>query len=152
MIQDLEEHFNSKVSHNFSLIQNAIKQIRCDGGGEYKGSELSNRMSLQGNVHENPTKYSCKSSGHAERLNNTFLDMSRTIQFVSKGKLKRLLAEAVNTRCYLRNRLVTMLCENLCDAPICTQVRTGANYLLNMGHSLILPRVTTLYGITDTAG
>lgn len=111
MIQESKTLFNSKICHMTTINKNVVEWIRSDGGGEYIGTNFSNRLKRRGIVHEVTTSYSPESNSNSEKLNRTLLYMARTMPIVLEKSGNDLCAEAVNAACYIKNRLVTRSCK-----------------------------------------
>lgn len=114
MIREIENLFNFKTQNLMSVSRNIVKWVKSDGGGEYVGHKLQNWLKQKGIVHEVTTPYSPESNGSAERLNRTLMDMARTLIWGMETPRKELWAEAVNTACYIRNRLISASCKEKC--------------------------------------
>lgn len=111
MIQEIENLFNSKIETLSCIYRKTVKWIRSDGGGEYEGHVFQNWLKQRCIIHEMKKAYSPESNSRAERLNRTLLDMSRAMMLNANTAPKNVLAEAGNTDCYIRNRLVTRSCS-----------------------------------------
>lgn len=113
MVRELENLFNFKTQEIRSVNRNIVKWVKSDGGGEYVGHKLQYWLKQRGIVHEVTTPYSPESNGSAERLNRSLMDMARTLIWGMETPRKELWAEAVNTACYIRNRLITASCKEV---------------------------------------
>lgn len=111
MVLELESLFTFKTGKMICINRNNVKWLRTDGGGEYIGDEFKSWLQRRGIIHEVTTAYSPESNGAAERLNRTLLDMARSMMLHLEVPRLELWAEAVNTACFLRNRLVTDSCR-----------------------------------------
>lgn len=79
MVRELDNLLNGSLRWLSSINRNTLKWVRTDGGGEYIGNDFQERISRRGIVHEVTTEYSPESNGAAERLNQTLLDIARTM-------------------------------------------------------------------------
>lgn len=114
MICEMENLFTSKVKLLSCVNRNSVKWVRSDGGGEYVGHQLQDWFKRRGIMHEVTTAYSPESNGSAERLNRSLLDMARTMMLSGVDVKEELWAEAINTACFIRNRLITQSCKESC--------------------------------------
>lgn len=92
---------------------NVWNGCRSNGGGEYVWKILHDWIESRGIVHSLTSSYSPESSGRAEQLNRTLLDMARSMIMGLEMKNRgRYWAETINCANYLRNRLHTSICKN----------------------------------------
>nr|GEW66002.1 putative ribonuclease H-like domain-containing protein [Tanacetum cinerariifolium] len=88
-----------------NLLSLKVKIIRCDNGTEFKNADLNQFCGLKGIKREFSVPRTPQQNGIAERKNRTLIDSARTL-------LADLLlpipfwAEAVNTDCYVQNRVL----------------------------------------------
>nr|GFA45646.1 putative ribonuclease H-like domain-containing protein [Tanacetum cinerariifolium] len=88
-----------------NLLSLKVKVIRCDNGTEFKNSNLNQFCGLKGIKREFSVPRTPQQNGIAERKNRTLIEAARTL-------LADLLlpipfwAEAVNTDCYVQNRVL----------------------------------------------
>lgn len=80
------------------------RRIRSDQGGEYSSKTLQKFYAEEGIKVEYTTAYSPQQNGISERKNRSLTEMGRCL-FTDAGMHKRYWAEAINTACYLQNRL-----------------------------------------------
>jgi hypothetical protein len=81
-----------------------IKKIISDNGTEFNNSQIEGFLEEEGIKHEFSSPYTPQQNGVVERKNRTLLDMARTMLDEYKTP-DRIWAEAINTACYLINRL-----------------------------------------------
>nr|GFA18236.1 Gag-Pol polyprotein [Tanacetum cinerariifolium] len=81
-----------------------IKCLRTDNRGEYTGDEFETFCRQEGIKRQFTTAYIPQQNGVAERMNGTLLERSREM-LASASLGKSLWAKAVNTACYVINRL-----------------------------------------------
>ena len=108
MITALETMRKGRVKNlNITVYENeSVKRLRSDNAKEFLPKTFKKWLSQRGIRHELCSAYSPESNGKAERL-NALLDMSRTM-LIGAPHLptkNRLWAEAVNTSCFIRNRI-----------------------------------------------
>jgi transposase InsO family protein len=99
--QETLKRFLRLAQNEFGL---RIKKIRSDNGTEFKNSQIEGFLKEEGIKHEFYSPYTPQQNGVVERKNRTLLDMVRTMLDEYKT-LDRFWAEAINTACYLINRL-----------------------------------------------
>lgn len=73
--------------------------------------KVSNWLRQRKIVHGVPTPYLPESNGVTGRLSRSLIDTARTIMNLVPLTRQDLLAEAVNTACFLHKRLVAKSCE-----------------------------------------
>lgn len=116
LIRALESLFNSKVGSLTSIDRKLMKWLCSDKGCGYVGHQFQNWLKQRGIVHEVTTAYSPKTNGCVERLNCTLLDIARTMLVNCKLSPESSWAKAVNTFCFIRNRLPTKSCKADCTS------------------------------------
>lgn len=84
--------------------------IRSDDGGEYIGKE-SDLLKKKEIVHEVTMPYSLDSYGCTEPLNWTLMDIGRALLIDIENAQEFLWEKAINSACYIQNRLVTKSCN-----------------------------------------
>uniref|UniRef100_A0AAG5DHX2 Uncharacterized protein n=1 Tax=Anopheles atroparvus TaxID=41427 RepID=A0AAG5DHX2_ANOAO len=98
----------SKIREYVKLVQNQFGRkpriIRSDQGGEYSSKELRKFYVNEGIKVEYTTAYSPQQNGVSERKNRSLSEMGRCM-LRDAGMHKKYWAEAINTACYLQNRL-----------------------------------------------
>ncbi|GKG28687.1 retrovirus-related pol polyprotein from transposon TNT 1-94, partial [Tanacetum coccineum] len=84
----------------------------CDNGGEFRNKEMDNFCSRKGIKREFSNARTPQQNGVAERRNRTLIEAARTMLVDAKLPVT-FWAEAVNTACYVQNRvLVTVGSRN----------------------------------------
>nr|GFA96148.1 ribonuclease H-like domain-containing protein [Tanacetum cinerariifolium] len=92
-----------------NLLSLKVKIIRCDNGTEFKNADLNQFCRLKGIKREFSVLKTPQQNGIAERKNRTLIEAARTLLADSLPPIP-FWAEAVNTACYVQNRvLVTKL-------------------------------------------
>ncbi|GJZ57685.1 putative ribonuclease H-like domain-containing protein, partial [Tanacetum coccineum] len=82
-----------------------VKIIRCDNGGEFRNKEMDDFCSRKGIKREFSNARTPQQNGVAERRNRTLIEAARTM--LADAKLPvTFWAEAVNTACYVQNRVL----------------------------------------------
>nr|GEX72499.1 putative reverse transcriptase domain-containing protein [Tanacetum cinerariifolium] len=108
-----KQHKASYKTKNFiNEIENLkdlkVKIIRCDNGGEFKNKEMHELCTRKGIKREFSNARTPQQNGVAERRNMTLIEAARTM--LADAKLHvTFWAEAVNTACYVQNRVLEQL-------------------------------------------
>ncbi|GJR39672.1 putative ribonuclease H-like domain-containing protein [Tanacetum coccineum] len=88
-----------------NLIDQRVKVIRCDNGTEFKNKEMNQFCERKGIKREFSIARTPQQNGVAERKNRTLIEAARTM--LADSKLPTTFwAEAVNTACYVQNRVL----------------------------------------------
>nr|GEZ24100.1 hypothetical protein [Tanacetum cinerariifolium] len=88
-----------------------VKIIRCDNGGEFRNKEMNDFCSQKGIKREFSNARTLQQNGVAERRNRTLIEAARTM--LADAKLPvTFWAEAVNTACYVQNRVLLNKSQN----------------------------------------
>ncbi|GJU01364.1 putative ribonuclease H-like domain-containing protein [Tanacetum coccineum] len=88
-----------------NLIDQRVKVIRCDNGTEFKNKEMNQFCERKGIKREFSVARTPQQNGVAKRKNRTLIEAARTM--LADSKLPTTFwAEAVNTACYVQNRVL----------------------------------------------
>nr|GEY19468.1 putative ribonuclease H-like domain-containing protein [Tanacetum cinerariifolium] len=88
-----------------NLLSLKVKIIKCDNGTEFKNADLNQFCGLKGIKREISVPRTPQQNGIAERKNRTLIEAARTL--LADSLLSFLFwAEAVNTACYVPNRVL----------------------------------------------
>ncbi|WVZ70113.1 hypothetical protein U9M48_018807 [Paspalum notatum var. saurae] len=82
----------------------AMRAIHSDNGGEFRNSRFENFCRDIGLEHQFSSPYTPPQNGVVERKNRTLVEMARTMLDEHRTP-RRFWAEAVNTACYIANRI-----------------------------------------------
>ena len=82
-----------------------MKVLRSDKGREYTSEEFRKYTKERGVIHEFSSPYIHEQNGRAEREIRTIVESARSMLF-SKSIDVKLWTEAVNTACYVLNRVI----------------------------------------------
>ncbi|GJS11413.1 putative ribonuclease H-like domain-containing protein [Tanacetum coccineum] len=92
-------------------INHRVKIIRCDNGTEFKNKEMNQFCEMKGIKREFSVARTPQQNGVAERKNRTLIEAARTM--LADSKLPTTFwAEAVNTACYVQNRVLVIKPHN----------------------------------------
>ncbi|GKB69518.1 putative ribonuclease H-like domain-containing protein [Tanacetum coccineum] len=90
-----------------NLVDKKVKVIRCDNGTEFKNRVMSDFCEKKGIKREYSVARTPQQNGVAERRNRTLIEAARTM--LADSKLPTTFwAEAVNTACYVQNRVLVV--------------------------------------------
>ncbi|GJR73636.1 ribonuclease H-like domain-containing protein [Tanacetum coccineum] len=92
-------------------IDHKVKTIRCDNGTEFKNRIMNEFCEMKGIRREFSVSGTPQQNGVAERKNRTLIEAARTM--LADSKLSTTFwAEAVNTACYVQNRVLVIKPHN----------------------------------------
>nr|GFB16933.1 hypothetical protein [Tanacetum cinerariifolium] len=90
-----------------NLVDKKVKVIRCDNGTNFKNSVLNDFCAMKGIRREFSVARTPQQNGVAERRNRTLIKAAKTM--LADSKLPTTFwAEAVNTTCYVQNRVLVV--------------------------------------------
>ncbi|GJR74361.1 putative ribonuclease H-like domain-containing protein [Tanacetum coccineum] len=94
-----------------NLVDKKVKIIRCDNGTEFKNRVMNEFCEKKGIKREFSVARTPQQNGVAERRNRTLIEAARTM--LADSKLPTTFwAEAVNTACYVQNRVIIVKPHN----------------------------------------
>ncbi|GJR89322.1 putative ribonuclease H-like domain-containing protein [Tanacetum coccineum] len=94
-----------------NLVDHQVKVIRCDNGTEFKNKEMNKFCEMKGILRQFSVARTPQQNGVAERKNRTLIETARTM--LADSKLPTTFwAEAVNTSCYVQNRVLVVKPHN----------------------------------------
>nr|GEV97410.1 hypothetical protein [Tanacetum cinerariifolium] len=94
-----------------NLKELKVKIIRCDNGGEFRNKEMNDFYSRKGIKRELSNARTPQQNGVAKQRNKTLIEAARTM--LADAKLRvTFWAEAVNTVCYVQNRVLVNKSQN----------------------------------------
>ncbi|GKB79681.1 putative ribonuclease H-like domain-containing protein [Tanacetum coccineum] len=94
-----------------NLVDHKVKVIRCDNGTEFKNREMNQFCEKKGILRQYSVARTPQQNGVAERRNRTLIEAARTM--LADSKLPTTFwAEAVNTACYVQNRVLVVKPHN----------------------------------------
>ncbi|GJU68963.1 putative ribonuclease H-like domain-containing protein [Tanacetum coccineum] len=94
-----------------NLIDLKVKVIRCDNGIEFKNKVMNQFCEMKGNKREFSVARTPQQNGVVERKNRTLIEAARTMPADSNLQIT-FWAEAVNTACYVQNRVLVFKPHN----------------------------------------
>ncbi|GKG19573.1 putative ribonuclease H-like domain-containing protein, partial [Tanacetum coccineum] len=94
-----------------NLVDYKVKMIRCDNGTEFKNRVMNQFCEMKSILRQFSVPRTPQQNGVAERKNWTLIEDARTM--LADSKLPTTLwAEAVNTACYVQNRVLVVKPHN----------------------------------------
>ncbi|GJV61232.1 ribonuclease H-like domain-containing protein [Tanacetum coccineum] len=94
-----------------NLVDHKVKVTRCDNGIEFKNREMNQFCEMKGILRQFSVARIPQQNGVAERRNRTLIEAARTM--LADSKLPTTFwAEAVNTACYVQNRVLVVKPHN----------------------------------------
>ncbi|GJY90962.1 putative ribonuclease H-like domain-containing protein [Tanacetum coccineum] len=94
-----------------NLVDHKVKVIRCDNGTELKNKEMNQFCKMNGILRQYSVARTTQQNGVANRRNRTLIEATRTMLANSKFPTT-FWAEAVNTACYVKNRVLVVKPQN----------------------------------------
>ncbi|GJX34278.1 putative ribonuclease H-like domain-containing protein [Tanacetum coccineum] len=94
-----------------NLVDHKVKMIRCDNGTKFKNREMNKFCKKKGILRQYSVARTPQQNGVAERRNMTLIKAARTMLADSKLPIT-FWAEAVNTACYVQNRVLVVKPHN----------------------------------------
>ncbi|GJX64496.1 retrovirus-related pol polyprotein from transposon TNT 1-94, partial [Tanacetum coccineum] len=104
---DVCKVYNARVELDYGK---KIKCLRTDNGGEYTSDESDTFCKQEGIKRQFTTAYTPQQNGVAKRMYRTLLERARAM-LATASLEKSFWAEAVNTACYVINRLPSTAVE-----------------------------------------
>nr|GFB89704.1 retrovirus-related Pol polyprotein from transposon TNT 1-94 [Tanacetum cinerariifolium] len=105
---DILKKFITEIEN---LKELKVKIVRCDNGGEFRNMEINDFCSQKGIKREFSNARTTQQNGVAERRNRTLIEAARTMLVDVKLPIN-FWAEAVNTACYVQNRVLVNKSQN----------------------------------------
>ncbi|GJZ15497.1 putative ribonuclease H-like domain-containing protein [Tanacetum coccineum] len=102
---------NSFITGIENLVDHKVKVIRCDIGTEFKNREMNQFCKMKGILRQYSVARTPQQNGVAEKRNRTLIEAARTMLAYFK-LLTTFWAEAVNTACYVQNRVLVVKPHN----------------------------------------
>nr|GEX85455.1 putative ribonuclease H-like domain-containing protein [Tanacetum cinerariifolium] len=95
-----------------NLVDHKVKVIRYDNGTEFKNREMNQICEINGILRQFSVARTPQQNGVTERRNRTLIEASRT-KLVDSKLPTTFWAEAVNTACYVKNRVLVVKPHNM---------------------------------------
>ncbi|KAL0641206.1 hypothetical protein Bca4012_103214 [Brassica carinata] len=110
----------------------SVKVLRSDNGGEYISNAFKSHLAKHGIVHQTSCPYTPQQNGVAERKNRHLMEVARSMMFHTNVP-KRFWSYAVQTACYLINRVPTKILKNLSPFEVLNKSRPFIDHLRFFG-------------------
>ncbi|GKC52815.1 reverse transcriptase domain-containing protein [Tanacetum coccineum] len=125
-----------------NLIDQRVKVIRCDNGTEFKNKEMNQFCERKGIKREFSVARTPQQNGVAERKNRTLIEAARTM--LADSKLPTTFwAEAVNTACYVQNRVLVVKPHNKTPYELFLSRKPALGFMRPFGCLVII--LNTIY-------
>nr|GEV51044.1 hypothetical protein [Tanacetum cinerariifolium] len=134
----------SSISHKWYCLVVTDDFSRCDNGGEFRNKEINNFCSQKGIKREFSNARTPQQNGVAKRRNKTLIEAARTM--LADAKLPvTFWAEAVNTACYVQNRVLVNKSQNKTPYELFNGRTPAIGFLKPFGcHVMILNTLNNL--------
>nr|GEZ91501.1 putative ribonuclease H-like domain-containing protein [Tanacetum cinerariifolium] len=120
-----------------NLLSLKVKVIRCDNGIEFKNSNLNQFCGLKGIKREFSVPRTPQQDGIAERKNRTLIEAARILLADSLLPIP-FWAEAVNTVCYVQNRVLVTKPHNKTPYELLHGRLPGIGFLRPFGYPVTI--------------
>ncbi|GJW11643.1 putative ribonuclease H-like domain-containing protein [Tanacetum coccineum] len=117
-------------------LDHKVKVIRCDNGTEFKNSVMNQFCEMKGIKREFSVARTPQQNGVAERRNKTLIEAARTMLVDSKLPTT-FLAEAVNTACYVLNKVLVIKPHNKTPYELIRKFDGKADEGFFVGYSMV---------------
>nr|GEZ24549.1 hypothetical protein [Tanacetum cinerariifolium] len=130
--------FVNSLNHKWYCLVVTDDFSRCDNGGEFRNKEMNDFFSRKGIKREFSNARTPQKNRVAERRNRTLIEAARTM--LADAKLPvTFWAEAVNTACYVQNRVLVNKSHNKTPYELFNGRTPGIGFLKPFGcHVMIL--------------
>ncbi|KAL0745175.1 hypothetical protein Bca101_100791 [Brassica carinata] len=128
-VLDAFKNFQAYVTNHYHA---KIKIFRSDNGGEYTSHAFKSHLAKHGIVHQTSCPYTPQQNGVAERKNRHLMEVARSMMFHANVP-KRFWSDAVQTACYLINRVPTKILKNLSPFEVLNKSKPVIDHLRVFG-------------------
>ena len=128
-VLDAFVNFQAYVTNHYNAT---VKVLRSDNGGEYTSNAFKSHLAKHGIVHQTSCPYTPQQNGVAERKNRHLMEVSRSMMYHSNVP-KRFWGDAVQTACYLINRIPTKVLKNLSPFEVLNKSKPYIDHLRVFG-------------------
>ncbi|KAF8048140.1 hypothetical protein N665_2645s0001 [Sinapis alba] len=122
-------NFQAYVTNHYNAT---VKVLRSDNGGEYTSHAFKNHLAKHGIVHQTSCPYTPQQNGVAERKNRHLMEVARSMMFHGNVP-KRFWSDAVQTACYLINRVPTKILKDLSPFEVLNRNKPYIDHLQVFG-------------------
>nr|GEU67528.1 putative ribonuclease H-like domain-containing protein [Tanacetum cinerariifolium] len=117
-----------------NLVDHKVKVIRCDNGTKFKNREMNQFCEMEGILRQFSVAKTPQQNGVSERRNRTIIEAARTMLADSKLPIT-FWAEAVNTACYVQNRVLVVKPYNKTPYELFMNKASGKNLHIKFSES-----------------
>ncbi|GJU34692.1 putative ribonuclease H-like domain-containing protein, partial [Tanacetum coccineum] len=129
---------NSFITRVENLIDQRVKVIRCDNETEFKNKEMNQFCKRKGIKREFCVTRTPQQNGVAESKNRTLIETARTM--LADSKLPTTFwAKAVNTACYVQNRVLVTKPHNKTPYEIFLGRKSALGFMRLFGCPITIP-------------
>ncbi|WZY94100.1 hypothetical protein YC2023_066429 [Brassica napus] len=122
-------NFQAYVTNQYNAT---VKILRSDNGGEYTSNAFKSHLAKHGIVQQTSCPYTPQQNGVAERKNRHLMEVARSIMF-HMNVPKRFWSDAVQTACYLINRVPTRVLKKLSPFEVLNKAKPHIDHLRVFG-------------------
>ncbi|WZZ35048.1 hypothetical protein YC2023_018449 [Brassica napus] len=122
-------NFQAYVTNQYNAT---VKILRSDNGGEYTSNAFKSHLAKHGIVQQTSCPYTPQQNGVAERKNRHLMEVARSIMF-HMNVSKRFWSDAVQTACYLINRVPTRVLKKLSPFEVLNKTKPHIDHLRVFG-------------------
>ncbi len=115
-----------------NLCNHKVKTIRCDNGTEFRNANLNSFCESKGISRQYSVARTPQQNGVAERRNRTLIEAARTMLANSLLPVT-FWAEAVNTACYVQNRVLNIKSKSKTPYELYTGRKPKIDFLKPFG-------------------
>ncbi|GKC19194.1 ribonuclease H-like domain-containing protein [Tanacetum coccineum] len=126
-------------------INHRVKIIRCNNGTDFKNNEMNQFCQMKGIKREFSIARTPQQNGVAERKNKTLIEAARTM-LADSLLPTTFLAEAINTACYVQNRVLVTNPHNKTPYEFLTGRPPNLDFMRPFGCPVTILNVTPLDG------
>nr|GEW38128.1 hypothetical protein [Tanacetum cinerariifolium] len=128
-----------------------VKIIKCDNRGEFKNKEMNEFCTRKGIKREFSNAKTPQQNGVAERMNRTLIEAARTMLADAKLPIT-FWAEAVNTACYVQNRVLVNKSHNKTPYELFNSRTPAIGFLKAFGCHIMILNTLDHLGKFDAKG
>ncbi|WZZ50369.1 hypothetical protein YC2023_050476 [Brassica napus] len=122
-------NFQAYVTNQYNAT---VKILRSDNGGEYTSNAFKSHLVKHGIVQQTSCPYTPQQNGVAERKNRHLMEVARSIMF-HMNVPKKFWSDAVQTACYLINRVPTRVLKKLSPFEVLNKAKPHIDHLRVFG-------------------
>ncbi|WZZ44848.1 hypothetical protein YC2023_041107 [Brassica napus] len=122
-------NFQAYVTNHYNAT---VKVLRSDNGGEYTSNAFKSHLAKHGIVQQTSCPDTPQQNGVAERKNRHLMEVARSMMFHANVP-KRFWGDAVQTACYLINKIPTKNLKNLSPFEVLNKTKPHLDHLKVFG-------------------